>query len=135
MKHHINSQERKNEAIRDMLNLPIDGSYSVEIKKLPKTRTPKQNRTIWKWFTYIADHFNDVGQTVRMGILEIQPMWDKDFVCDLLFRPLLFIITGKKTTVTTIDNLATCIDHMSQGLESMGHQLAVPSKEQLRTGQ
>ena len=132
MKHHINSQERKNEAIRDMLNLPIDGSYSVEIKKLPKTRTPKQNRTIWKWFKYIADSFNDVGQTINVGALEIQPMWDKDLVCDLMMRPILIVMTGKKTTVTTINNLAICIEHMSQGLENMGYKLAVPSKEQLR---
>lgn len=131
MKYHISTQERKNDAIREMLNLPVDGSHTVNIDRTAKQRTEKQNNTLWLWLTHIADEFNNTGQTIKVGALEIFPYWDKDYVCDTFLRPILLAFTGKKTTVTTIDNLSKCINYMADGMERAGHNFPVPSRAQL----
>lgn len=134
MKYHISTQEKKNDAIRQMLNLPTDGSHTVEVKKIAQQRTGKQNRTLWKWLSDIADEFNNRGQTINIGQLELSIMWNKDRVCDNLLRPILKAMTGKDTTRTTVDNLSICIDYMREALENMGYVVIVPSKEQLENG-
>lgn len=134
MKYHISTQEKKNDAIRQMLNLPTDGSHTVNIDRTAKLRTGKQNNTLWLWLTHIADEFNKIGQTIKVGALEILPYWDKEYVCDTFLRPILLAFTGDKTTKTTIDKLSECINYMADGLERAGHNFPVPSKEQLENG-
>lgn len=133
MKYHISTQEKKNDAIRQMLNLPVDGSHSVEIKKIASLRTGKQNNALWLWFDQIADEFLKKGQSINVGGIEIFPRWKGELVCDLMFRPILKAITGKDTTRTTINKLSECIDYMDDGLHNIGYYLPVPSKEQLKT--
>lgn len=135
MKIHLSSPQRINEAVSLLAQTKPDGSHNFELKKIAKKRTPKQNRTLWKWFEYIAVEFMNVGQSIQMGNLEIEPKWDKDLVCDLMMRPILLAVTGKKTTQTTVDNLSECIDYMRDGLEKAGYDIAVPSREQLMKGE
>lgn len=134
MKYHISTQEKKNDAIRQMLNLPTNGSHSVEIKKIVKKRTPRQNRTIHKWFEYIADSFNNCGQTLNINGMEISPFWTKELIKELSFKPVMNQLIGKEhTSDCTIDELAEIINVMVEAYRSIGHDVAVPSKEQLKT--
>ncbi len=135
MKYHVNSQDTKNDLIREVLNLPLDGSHTVEVKKTAKQRTSAQNRTIHKWFSYIADSFNNCGQSLNINGMEISPWWNADLIKELVFRPVMLQMVGKKSTAKcTVGELTEAIEAVAMGLESIGHYIAVPSREQLRNG-
>ena len=132
MKYHVSSQEKKNDVIRQLLNLPINGAYTVEVKKTASKRTLKQNNALHLWFEYIADSFNNVGQTMNINGMEIAPWWTKDLIKELSFKPVMKQLVGKDhTSDCEVDELCECIDIMAEAYRSIGHDVAVPSRAQL----
>ncbi len=133
MKLHLSTQGRINEVIKFLAEIKPNGEYQANIIKLPKKRTLKQNSTIHKWFEYIADEFNKVGQELNINGMAMSPYWTKDLIKELSFKPVMIELVGKShTSDCTIDELSEVIDVVRTGLESIGHDIAVPSKEQLR---
>lgn len=133
MKIHLSSPTRINEAVSLLAQVKPDGSHNFELKKIANKRTLKQNSTLHKWFDYIADSFNNVGQILNLNGMELSPYWTKDLIKEISFKPVMMQMVGKEhTSDCTIDELSMCIDAMASGLQSIGHDVAVPSKEQLR---
>lgn len=133
MKAHLSTQAKINHAIAYLTQIKPDGSHEVNIKKIARKRTSKQNRTLHKWFEYIADSFNNVGQELNINGMAVSPFWTKGLIKELSFRPVMIQMVGKDSTADcTVDELSEVIDVVATGLRSIGHDIAVPSKEQLR---
>lgn len=133
MKHHINSQERKNEAIRDMLNLPIDGSYSVEIKKLPKTRTAKQNRALHLYCAMTAETLNECDLSLQKVLehAKVEINWNQDMVKRVIWSPVQEAITGTaRTSKAQTDQYSVVYDHVNRFLsDKFGVSVPWPSEQ------
>ena len=132
MKYHVSSQEKKNDVIRQVLNLPTNGAYTVDVKKTASKRTSKQNRALHLWFEHIAESFNNVGQELNINGMSVAPWWTKDLIKELSFKPVLKQLTGKDhTSDCTVDELSECIEIMAEAYRSIGHDVAVPNRAQL----
>ncbi|MCW8960178.1 MAG: hypothetical protein OQK29_01360 [Ignavibacteriaceae bacterium] len=135
MKIHLSSPAKINEAIRSLASVEPNGAFEFNLKKIALKRTSKQNRTIHKWFNHIADSFNNVGQELNINGMAISPFWTKELIKELVFKPVMIQIVSKEhTSDCTIDELSEAINVTASGLNSIGHDVAVPSKEQLRNG-
>lgn len=87
----------------------------VEIKKVKKTRSSLQNRSLHLWFTQLAEALNDSGQDMRAVIRQELPIkWTDYNVKEYLFRPTMKYMFGKKSTahLTTkeIDEVYAVVD-------------------------
>jgi len=66
---HVNNIDSLKEVQLSCLELPLDGSHEVIIKRLPKTRTAIQNRALHKYLTMLADKLNDAGWSFWTALL------------------------------------------------------------------
>lgn len=119
MKRHINSQDQKNEAIRELLNLPIDGSHSVEIKKLPKTRTARQNRALHLYCGMVAEALNENDFTLQLVLEKSRAEidWNQDMVKRVIWCEVQGAITNNdKTSKAKTDHYGVVYDHVNRFL-------------------
>ena len=99
MKVHLSNQQKINDAIKELANIDPNGEYSVEIKKLPKSRTSLQNRSLHLYLTQVADELNEKGLTVQMVLAEaIERHWDMETVKHQIWQPLQQAIFGNIKT-------------------------------------
>ena len=99
MKVHLSNQQVINDAIKELANIKPNGEYSVEIKKLPKTRTALQNRALHLYLTQVSKELNEKGLTVQMVLKEaIERHWDMETVKAQLWQPLQKAIFGNMKT-------------------------------------
>ena len=69
-------------------------------------RTKKQNRALHKYFDILADELNDHGLDMKKTLKpEVEIAWNKQMVKEYLWRPLMKIQLGKRSTteMTTAD--------------------------------
>jgi hypothetical protein len=102
MKIHISSQANKDEAIKAMFDLPINGAYEVCIKKLPKTRTSQQNKALHLFCKLVSDQLSEKYTVQQVLAQSIEREWTPENVKNLLWRPLQIAITGKESTAEAI---------------------------------
>ena len=99
MKLHLSTQDRINEAIKELASIEPNGAYQVEIKKLPQKRTDKQNRALHKYFQMVADELEAKNLTVQEVLKEsVERNWDKDAVKSLLWKPIQKALYGEDKT-------------------------------------
>lgn len=60
------TEHNKTDLFNQIAELPGDGSYCVEIKKVKKRRTPKQNACLHLWLRQMSTAMNDAGQSVKI---------------------------------------------------------------------
>jgi len=75
--------------------------YIITVKRAkPKAlRTLVQNSSMWLYFRKLADALNDAGWDMRKLLKpEVEIPWNKDTVCEHLWRPIQKPITGKEST-------------------------------------
>lgn len=71
----------------------------LNVKPLKSKRTEIQNRALWLLFTELADELNSKGLDMRTLIREkIELSWTPYTVNEYLWKPLLKVLTGKKST-------------------------------------
>ena len=58
---HLSSDSVRALIVNKVYELPVDGSYEVVIRKIPKTRTSQMNRALHKWCDMVAVKLNDSG--------------------------------------------------------------------------
>tara|TARA_Y100000593_G_scaffold22533_1_gene44887 strand:- start:6939 stop:7310 length:372 start_codon:yes stop_codon:yes gene_type:complete len=71
-----------------------------------KTRTTTQNAAIHKYFELLAEAFNDAGYTQKHEIFsKVDLNWTAHSIKEGLFKPILEVKTGKKSTAdaTTVE--------------------------------
>ena len=99
MKVHLTTQDKINEAITQLANIEPNGAYEVEIKRLPQTRTARQNRAIHLYCELIANQCVEQGVTIHQVLKEaVERQWTKEAVKELIWRQIQVALTGKKST-------------------------------------
>lgn len=102
--------------------------------KEEKIRTMQQNKALWKYFEALAQEFSDHGLDMKKVLKpEIDIPWNKDTICEFLWKPIMKIQTGKESTteLTTkeIDQVYNTINrHLG---ETFGIHVEWPSLESL----
>ena len=67
--------------------------------KEEKIRTIQQNKALWKYFDALAQEFSDHGLDMKKVLKpEIDIPWNKDTICEFLWKPIMKIQTGKEST-------------------------------------
>ncbi|MFT6047294.1 MAG: hypothetical protein ACI9WC_003008 [Arenicella sp.] len=99
IKTHITTQLSKDEVCRAVMDIEPNGAYEVTIRRLPQTRTSKQNRALHKWCSMVATDLNDGGYSVPI-VLEkaVDGEWDGDAVKALLWKKVQKVVIGKEST-------------------------------------
>jgi len=62
-----------------------------------KTRTVAQNRSLHLFFEWIADMFNETGETYT-NPMGIETIWTAIMVKEIIWKPLQFQLCGTKST-------------------------------------
>lgn len=88
--------------IEEMAHYLKEGElYIVSVKRAkPKAlRTLLQNSSMWLYFRKLGDALNDAGWDMRRFLRpHIAIPWNKDTVCDYLWRPIQEPMTGQEST-------------------------------------
>lgn len=115
MKTHLTSQIKINEAIKELASIEPNGAYEVHIKRLPQTRTSKQNRAVHKYFTMVSDQLKET-YTVQQVLKEaIEREWTPEAVKELIWKPVQEAVTGKDSTAKAhreeYSKVYQCVSH------------------------
>ena len=96
---HISTQLSKDQVCRAVMDIEPNGAYEVTIKRLPQTRTAKQNRALHKWCSMVAEALNDGGYSIPI-VLEntADGDWDRDSVKAILWKKVQKIVIDKEST-------------------------------------
>jgi len=80
-------------------NLPKDQEFDASVVKHKKKRTITQNKAMHKYFTLLANAFNDAGYTVEMILRKpLNISWTDNLVKDILWRQVQQAQLEKKST-------------------------------------
>ena len=96
---HLSDSEAQREAGRVLMECPLDGSYTVEFKRLPNTRTARQNRALHKYLDLLAAGLSEGGYTVQVVLAKaVDREWDMEAAKSLLWKPIQKAMLGKEST-------------------------------------
>lgn len=100
MKIHLSSQARVNEAISYLLTLETNGAYMFEAKKLPKSRTVKQNASLWLYLDSVSEKLNSAGfeMVVKIAGKEVDIPWNKDTLKAVVWDGIMLKMFNKSST-------------------------------------
>jgi hypothetical protein len=97
--YHMNSVAVQQLVMRRTLDIPLDGSYEVIIKRIAQTRTSLQNRALHKYLTLLSAALNDGGYSVQTVLSHaVDRDWDLNTAKGALWRPLQNIICDVEST-------------------------------------
>jgi len=92
------SDEKMFDYITKLVEVTKD-CYITEAKKVPQTRTSRQNRAIHLWFTQVANELNEKGLDMRAVLKKDLPIrWSKESVKEHLWRTVQKTLLGKTST-------------------------------------
>lgn len=132
MKIHLSSQEKINEAIKQLADIEANGEYEIEIKKLSKKRSVLQNRSLHLYFTQLAQTLNDNDLTVQLVLEQaIERHWCMETVKAQLWQPLQNSLYGDIKTSNMDTKAYSKVDfYLSHFLSTkFGISVPFPSKE------
>jgi hypothetical protein len=132
MKRHVSSLEVKHDICREIMDIAHDGSHEVIIKKLPQTRTAKQNRALHKWCSMVAGELNNGGYSVPIVLSDaVDGEWDGDAVKALMWKKVQKVVIGKTSTAdANTDEYTPVYEILNRFLGSkFGLSVPWPNKE------
>ena len=133
MKTHLSSQSRINEAVKLLASIKPNGEYSLEIKKLPKTRTNPQNASLWLYLKNLAEELNNAGYEMVVKIVnkEVHIPWDKDSLKRVVWDGIMLKMFNKKSsTELTRSEISEVYEVMNRFTSnSFGVGLQWPNKD------
>lgn|SRR3990167_787430 len=96
-----------------------------------KQRTLTQNRALHLYFQMIADTLNESGMDMRAVLKpEVDIPWNKDSVKTFLWKPIMKLQLGKKsTTEMTSGDIDKVFDTLNRHLSQFGISEPFPSIE------
>ncbi len=98
-KTHITTQLSKDQVCRAVMDIEPNGAYEVTIKRLPQTRTAKQNRALHKWCSMVAESLNDGGYSVPIVLANaVDGEWNGEAVKALLWKKVQRVVIDKEST-------------------------------------
>ncbi|WP_345985299.1 hypothetical protein WCX49_11900 [Sulfurimonas sp. HSL-1656] len=115
------------EADREALEKMNSAVYVAEVRDMD-LRTLQQNRALHKLFSLISDALKESGQDIKTVIKADVP-WTPDHVKELMWRPVMKMITGKdSTTKMTKQEIDEVYDVLNRALgERCGIHVPFPS--------
>jgi hypothetical protein len=118
VKTHLSSQGRINEALTLLASIKPNGEYSIEIKRLPKSRTSLQNRALHKYCDLVAKELKAKNLTVQEVLSHgIERDFNMETVKAVLWKPLQKAVTGEeKTSKATTKYYAKVYKYLSHHL-------------------
>lgn len=122
--------ERANQAFIDLCK---EGKF-IELEVAKKKRTNRQNRSLYLMFTQLADELNNNGMYLAKVLKhDAEIEWTSDLVKQLLWRPLMQVITKKDSTaqLTTVEIDKIFIVLSKHLGENLGVETRWPSIETL----
>lgn len=129
---HLNSADALTQALQGLGQCSLDGAYEITIKKLPKTRTGKQNRALHKWCRMVAEELNNGGYSVPIVLSDAADgEWDADAVKSLLWKKVQKVVIDKESTAEADrDEYTPVYDVLNRFLGGrFGVSVQWPSKE------
>lgn len=102
--------------------------------KIDKIRTIQQNKALWKYFEALAQEFSDHGLDMKKVLRpEIDIPWNKDTICEFLWKPIMKAQTDKSsTTELTTKEITEIYDTINRHLsEKFGISVEWPSLDSL----
>lgn len=79
--------------------LPKDKAFDVAVTSHKAQRTITQNKAMHKYFTLLANAFNDAGYTVEMVLTKpLDISWTDNLVKDILWRKIQIALFDKSST-------------------------------------
>ncbi len=136
MKYHVNSQDTKNDLIREVLNLPLDGSHTVEVKKTAHKRTILQNASMHKYFQLLADELNSAGHEMVVCVMDglnVDVPWTETTIKKVLWYTIMKKMYDKEsTTELTRAEITEIYEALNRWTASeKGVHVPWPSKESM----
>lgn len=129
---HINSNDKKHEAIARLLDTPTDGSIQVTIERLPQTRTSQQNRALHLWCRLVSADLNEHGVTVPVLLQNAADVdWDKDGISfkKLVWSKIQKVMVDEESTADAlIDEYPLIYETVNRFLSSHGVHIPWPVK-------
>ncbi len=101
---------------------------------MDKNRTNQQNKSMWKFFELLAQELSDHGLDMKKVLKpEIDIPWNKNTICEFLWRPIMKAQIGKEsTTELTTKEIDKIYDTLNRHLgEKFGIHVDFPSEESL----
>lgn len=101
--------------------------------KPDKQRTIQQNRALHLYFQLIATTLNDAGLDMRKVLKpEIDIPWSKSSVKEFMWRPVMKVQLGKRsTTEMTTKDIDVIFDTINRHLAKFGVSEPFPSMEEI----
>lgn len=132
MKHYVKTQDELTEVSKQIRNMNLP-EHGVMIEVKVGVRTTTQNNAMHKYFSLLATELNDAGLDMKKVLKpEIDIPWCTQSIKEHIWRPIMELMTGKKTT-TKLDRkeVSEVYDVVSRHLsEKHGVWIPFPSKEQ-----
>lgn len=96
-----------------------------------KQRTKLQNKALHKYFELIAQELNDSGQDMKAVLKpEVEIPWSKNTVKEFMWKPILDLQMGKKsTTEMTTKDIDIIFDTFNRHIAKFGIYVSFPSNE------
>ena len=133
------SNESEVRKAKDYLMELIQAKGMFEIKKIPKSRTPTQNKALHLYFTFIADQLNDKNIEYEWkGIkgMQMSCNYNTTIVKEFLWRPIQQQLFNKDSTTTiTTQEINEVIDILSKAFAHIGITILFPSYESWATSE
>jgi len=98
-------------------------------------RTTQQNKSLWLWFTLLAEKLNDSGLDMRVLLKEgIDIPWNKQTIHDFIWKPVQKALLQKDSTTKLLkkEEIDKVYDTLTRHLGTkFGVYQEFPSKERL----
>jgi hypothetical protein len=96
---HLSGEWALDYCVDVVMGCPLDGSYEVTIRKLPQTRTAKQNRALHAYCRLLSENLVESGHSIQEILAAAYDrQWTPTAVKELLWRPIQVIMIDKEST-------------------------------------
>lgn len=113
-------------------NLPADKAVLATFTDYKPERTLTQNKAMHKYFSLLANAFNDAGYTVEKVLTKpLNISWTEHLVKDILWRQVQEAMYGKKSTkeLERVEVSKVYEEINNYTASSLGVHVPFPSKE------
>lgn len=96
---HIRNDFQRDKLIDEVRDKPI-GEFGYVCYFKTGVMTTQQRKALHVYCTLLADELNDAGLEIHMEFLgkSIEVPWTKDLVKERIWKPVMLVETGKKST-------------------------------------
>lgn len=125
--HNIRNEKQLNNLIKALRDTDIgDFGYQVQISE--GKRTLKQNASLWKYCTMLAESLNNAGLEIHMEYLgkSIDVPWTKDSAKERLWNPIMTAMFKVKSSTKLERSQVSAVYEVLSRHMGEQHEIVVP---------